>query len=178
MFLQRLGAIRARLRTNFALVRVMKLRSFATKAQMKTLPYETDTIVAEHTELYRYDNFRHFSVIKFFGITQLFAWSYLAEFSYRYLKDAKPPAPAIVEERSSFVRRITSILTENKYRNGITALCLVLGNRNITCLQLWGLRDPMSAEFKLCFVSGQFKRERPLGDGICAKICPRTQKCI
>lgn len=141
--LHRLGGVCARLRilTWPTHVRRVQTQPTTVKPQAK-LPYETDTNVTKHVEVYRFDNFRHFAVIKVFGLIQLMFWAYLADFSNRYLKDATPPV--VKDEGASRWARISAKFTENKYRNGITAICLLLGNVVAVGVALFTLRSVRS----------------------------------
>lgn len=93
------------------------------------MPYETDTNVAKDTLMYINDSSKYYKILSFFGVAQLAFWVYLAFFCHNNLKDA----PAKVSEKKktseeasvSWWQKLN--LGENKYRNGLTTICLIGG---------------------------------------------------
>jgi len=117
-------------------------RTFAT--QSKKLPFEVDTNVVQDVVLFKYENPRFFKMIILFGISQFVFWMYLAHFAYTCLRDItqsearKLGLPVEVDQDDGnpdkpWWRKIN--LGENKYRNGITILCTVVGN--VILLSSW-----------------------------------------
>ena len=97
-----------------------------------------DTRVTKDVLLFKYENQRFFNVLNFFALSQFMFWSYLAHFSYTTLRDiSKEDAEKQLRENLRLTndnaesislvwwRRIN--LGENKYRYGITVLCVSIG---------------------------------------------------
>lgn len=93
------------------------------------LPFEVDTKVAKHTEIFRFDNFRQFAAVRIFAVTQAFMWAYMANFCYSVTD------PANVQENQEeqagrmggFLALLRQRLTTDRYRYGLTAMCAVFG---------------------------------------------------
>lgn len=92
------------------------------------LPFEVDTNVAKHTEIFRFDNFRQFAAVRIFAVTQAFMWAYMANFCYSVTD------PANVQENQEqagrmggFLALLRQRLTTDRYRYGLTAMCAVFG---------------------------------------------------
>lgn len=93
------------------------------------LPFEVDTNVAKHTEIYRYDNFKLFMAIRIFAVTQAFIWAYMANFCYS-VTDPVKALPKEEEQRErvgGFLDVVRQRLTTDRYRYGLTALCSMFG---------------------------------------------------
>lgn len=88
------------------------------------LPFEISTDVSKDVLLYTYENSTFYKLLGIFGLSQLLFWTYLAQFSYKTLRDV-PPTEKTNGESLPFWRRIN--LGENRYRFGITALCTCVG---------------------------------------------------
>lgn len=103
----------------------------------KKLEFETESVVANDIVLFRYENDRLFKLLNIFALSQFVFWTYLAHFSYTTLRDVskeeaekqltanlkahgKENAPGLV-----WWRRVN--LGDNKYRYGITIMCLSIG---------------------------------------------------
>jgi len=104
----------------------------------KTSKLFEDTRVTKDVLLFKYENQRFFSILNFFALSQFMFWSYLAHFSYTTLRDiSKEDAEKQLKENmrltSDNVESISLVwwrrinLGENKYRYGITLLCLSIG---------------------------------------------------
>ena len=86
--------------------------------------WEIDTNVQKDVILYTHNNERFHKYMNIFAITQLGFWLYLAEFSMSTLRDV----PVAKKESDSDLPWYRSInLGENKYRRGITTLCIAVG---------------------------------------------------
>ncbi|XP_023232230.1 transmembrane protein 223-like [Centruroides sculpturatus] len=86
------------------------------------LPFEINADTSKDIVLFRFDNSTFYRLLGLFGATQLFFWFYLARFSHRNLRDAPS------DDNSSskpFWKKIN--LGENKFRHGVTFLCLGVG---------------------------------------------------
>lgn len=84
---------------------------------------ELNTNVAKDVVLFKYENKKQFRALNFFALAQFFFWNYLAYFAINDLRDA--PVPEEDQADLPFWRRIN--LGENKYRNGLSALCFIVG---------------------------------------------------
>lgn len=89
------------------------------------LPFEVDTNVAKHTEIYRYDNFKLFVAVRIFAISQAFIWAYMAHFCYSVTDPVKaqPKQEEQSERLGGFLDVVRQRLTTDRYRYGLTALC-------------------------------------------------------
>lgn len=103
----------------------------STPGAAKTLPYEVDSNVAKNTELYRYDNFRVFAALRIFSVSQVMLWTYLAHVSQTLFDDpdlvSKMRRDDVGDGKKTFVQTITEKLAVDKYRNSLTAFCLIFG---------------------------------------------------
>lgn len=86
------------------------------------LPFEINSDFSKDIVLFRFDNSTFYKLLGLFGMAQLFFWLYLAQFSYRNLKDVPTDANSTSKP---FWRKIN--LGQNKYRYGITFLCMSVG---------------------------------------------------
>ncbi|XP_014286494.1 transmembrane protein 223 [Halyomorpha halys] len=82
-----------------------------------------NTNVVKDVILFKYDNPKYFKYITYFGVSQFIFWMYLSHFAFTTLRDA--PVPKEGRENLPWWRRIN--LGEQKYRNGITLFCGVVG---------------------------------------------------
>lgn len=86
--------------------------------------WEIDTNVAKDVVLYVHHNPVFHKYLNIFALTQLGFWFYLAEFSVSTLKNVPVPK----QEADSNLPWYRSInLGEDKYRKGITTVCIFLG---------------------------------------------------
>ena len=89
---------------------------------------DVNTNVARDLILFKYDKPKFFRYLNIFGVCQFVFWSYLSHFAYTRLKDA----PIEKKEDDPWWKAIN--VGENKYRNGITFLCCLLGK----CISIIG----------------------------------------
>lgn len=93
--------------------------------------WEVDTNVTKDVVLYSHHNKQFHKYLNLFALTQLGFWLYLAEFSLSTLKDVPVQKPE-TETDLPWYRSIN--LGENKYRRGITTLCIAVGElSSLTC---------------------------------------------
>lgn len=88
-----------------------------------TKVYDVNTNVSKDVILYKYENPRFYKVLNLFGISQFIFWTYLSHFAFTSLKDAPVEKKDYVD--LAWYERIN--LGENKYRNGISIMCFVIG---------------------------------------------------
>lgn len=105
------------------------LKNYTPKAQELL---KLDTNVVKDVILFKYDNPKYFKYISFFGISQYIFWMYLAYFSFTTLRDA--PVSKEGNENLPWWRRIN--LGEQKYRNGVTLFCGVVG-KCVECINTY-----------------------------------------
>ncbi|XP_026479132.1 transmembrane protein 223-like [Ctenocephalides felis] len=94
--------------------------SSITRQQLRA--YDVNTNVTKDIILYKYENPRFFTLLNGFAICQFVFWVYLGHFAYTCLRDAP------LSEQAGDVawwRKIN--LGENKYKNTLAALCVILG---------------------------------------------------
>ena len=110
-----------RCKDNSALKNLVNKSRFSTKQV-----WEIDTNVTRDVVLYTHHNPQFHKLLNIFALTQVGFWLYLAEFSVSTLKDV--PVPKQDESSNSNLPWYRSInLGENKYRRGITTMCVALG---------------------------------------------------
>uniref|UniRef100_A0A1A9WYI8 Transmembrane protein 223 n=1 Tax=Glossina brevipalpis TaxID=37001 RepID=A0A1A9WYI8_9MUSC len=100
-----------------------------------TRAYDVSTNVSKDVILYKYENPRFFKVLNFFGISQFIFWTYLSHFAFTSLRDA----PVEQKEDIAWYERIN--LGENKYRNGISIMCFVIGYGLLFTVWMFTLRS-------------------------------------
>lgn len=86
--------------------------------------WEVDTNVTKDVILYSHNNEKFHRYLNLFALTQLGFWLYLAEFSMSTLRDV-PVKKGESETSLPWYRSIN--LGENKYRRGITTMCVAVG---------------------------------------------------
>uniref|UniRef100_G3MNG8 Transmembrane protein 223 n=1 Tax=Amblyomma maculatum TaxID=34609 RepID=G3MNG8_AMBMU len=127
---------------------VRSSRSSAHSAQQPSvrLPFEVDTNVAKHTEIYRFDNFKMFASVRMFTVAQLFLWSYMARFCYT-ITDPKEGVPPDLE-KSGRVGGLLDFLrdrfTTDRCRYGLVAVCTTIGTLVVAGSSLFVLRSVRS----------------------------------
>ena len=110
-----------RCKDNSALKNLINKSRFSTKQV-----WEIDTNVTRDVVLYAHHNPQFHKLLNIFALTQVGFWLYLAEFSVSTLKDV--PVSKQDESSNSNLPWYRSInLGENKYRRGITTMCVALG---------------------------------------------------
>lgn len=93
------------------------------------LPFEVDTNVAKHTEIYRYDNFRVFAALRMFTVSQAFLWAYMAQVCYTITdpKEAPPPGADTSGRFGGLFQFLRERLTTQPYRYGLVVFCTAVG---------------------------------------------------
>ncbi|XP_067634043.1 transmembrane protein 223 [Eurosta solidaginis] len=99
--------------------------------------HEVNTNVAKDVILFKYENPKYFNVLNIFALSQFVFWTYLSHYAFTSLKDA--PVQQIPGEELAWYDRIN--LGENKYRNGITTLCFLIGYGILCGAWLFTLRS-------------------------------------
>uniref|UniRef100_A0A1E1X8E1 Putative conserved plasma membrane protein n=1 Tax=Amblyomma aureolatum TaxID=187763 RepID=A0A1E1X8E1_9ACAR len=110
------------------------------------LPFEVDTNVAKHTEIYRFDNFKAFASLRMFTVVQLFLWSYMANYCYT-VTDPTEGVPPDVEKSGrvgGLLEFLRERLTTDRYRYGLVALCTTVGSLVVAGSSLFVLRSVRS----------------------------------
>lgn len=119
-----------------------------TPGAAKTLPYEVDSNVAKNTELYRYDNFRVFAALRIFSVSQVFLWTYLAHASQTLFDDpnlvSRMRKDDVGDGKKTFIQTVAEKLTVDKYRNSLTAFCLIFANGIVAAASIYMLRSVRS----------------------------------
>ncbi|XP_037954788.1 transmembrane protein 223 [Teleopsis dalmanni] len=98
---------------------------------------DINTNVAKDVVLFTYENPKFYKVINIFGIAQFVFWTYLSHFALTTLKDA--PVEENPEVELSWYQRIN--LGENKYRNGISVFCFLVGYGILFSVWMFTLRS-------------------------------------
>jgi len=76
--------------------------------------------------LYNHDNARFHRVLNIFAVAQFFFWMYTAQFAATTLRDIPVNKDSLTSDDLPWYRKIN--LGENKFRNGITILCVTVGS--------------------------------------------------
>lgn len=100
---------------------IAPIRSQSTRAA-----YDVSTNVQKDIVLFKYENPKFYKMLNFFGVCQFVFWTYLSHFAFTTLKDA--PVVEKPGEELKWFQRIN--LGENKYKNGITICCFLIGEWN------------------------------------------------
>lgn len=109
------------------------IRNLCTKVHL-----DPNTNVIKDVILFKYENARLYKWMNFFAVAQFLFWNYLSYFSMTNLRDAPVPQDDLKEDLP-FWRRIN--LGENKYRNGISILCFLMGYSILAACWLFTLRS-------------------------------------
>lgn len=104
-------------------VQIGKSASY-TSAVTKTI-HDVNTNVAKDVILFKYENPKFYMYMNIFAVVQYMFWTYLGLFALRNLKDAPVDKSAITDD-TPWYRKIN--LGENKYRNTLGTLAVVIGN--------------------------------------------------
>nr|CAG4651502.1 EOG090X0JX7 [Simocephalus serrulatus] len=107
------------LKENSTVKKFLNTTRFSTKHS-----WEVDTNVTKDVVLYIHNNPRFHRYLNLFAITQFGFWLYLAEFSLSTLRDI-PVQKTESDTNLPWYRSIN--LGENKYRRGITTMCVAVG---------------------------------------------------
>ncbi|XP_053967485.1 transmembrane protein 223 [Anastrepha ludens] len=99
--------------------------------------YDVNTNVTKDVILFKYENPRYYNVLNIFALCQFVFWTYLSHFAFTTLKDA--PVLELPEDELAWYQRIN--LGENKYRNGITTFCFLIGYGILCAAWLFTLRS-------------------------------------
>ncbi|CAD7015348.1 unnamed protein product [Ceratitis capitata] len=99
--------------------------------------FDVNTNVTKDVILFKYENPRYYKVLNIFGLCQFAFWTYLSHFAFTTLIDA--PVKGIPEEELKWYQKIN--LGENKYRNGITTFCFLIGYGILCATWLFTLRS-------------------------------------
>ncbi|KAM8714553.1 hypothetical protein ACLKA7_014643 [Drosophila subpalustris] len=111
---------------------VAPIRTNSTKAA-----FDVSTNVSKDVVLFKYENPRFYKMLNFFGICQFVFWTYLSHFAFTTLKDA--PVVEKPGEELKWYQRIN--LGDNKYKNGITFCCFMIGYGILFAVWMFTLRS-------------------------------------
>ncbi|EDW09212.1 transmembrane protein 223 [Drosophila mojavensis] len=111
---------------------IAPIRSQSTKAA-----YDVSTNVQKDIVLFKYENPKFYKMLNFFGLCQFVFWTYLSHFAFTTLKDA--PVVEKPGEELKWYQRIN--LGENKYKNGITICCFLIGYGILFAVWMFTLRS-------------------------------------
>jgi len=90
------------------------------------LHWEVNTNITKDVVLYNHDNARFHRVLNIFAVAQFFFWMYTAQFAATTLRDIPVNKDSLTSDDLPWYRKIN--LGENKFRNGITILCVTVGS--------------------------------------------------
>lgn len=89
--------------------------------------HDVNTNVIKDVILFKYENPKFYTYMNIFAVVQYLFWSYLGIFAFSSLKDA-PVDKSKIDETTPWFRKIN--LGENKYRNTLGILAVVIGTLN------------------------------------------------
>ncbi|XP_075978792.1 transmembrane protein 223 [Anticarsia gemmatalis] len=111
-------------------------------ATYSTIPTKTihdvNTNVIKDVILFKYENPKFYMYMNLFAILQYAFWSYLGIFAFTTLRDA-PVDKSKIDEDTPWFRKIN--LGENKYRNTLGAVSLVIGGGSLAMIWMYTLRS-------------------------------------
>lgn len=110
--------------------------SFST-VTTKTI-HDVNTNVIKDVILFKYENPKFFRYMNIFAVVQYAFWSYLGAFAFTSLRDA-PIDKSKIKEDTPFYQRIN--LGENKYKNTLSIIALVVGGSSLGMIWMYTLRS-------------------------------------
>ncbi|XP_055917704.1 transmembrane protein 223 [Eupeodes corollae] len=113
-----------------------KLAPPQSSANLCSKAFDVSTNVAKDVILFKYENPKFYKMLNAFAIVQFLFWNYLSHSAFTTLRDA-PVEEA--DEDAPWYRQIN--LGENKYRNGITVSCFLIGYGVLTVAWMYTLRS-------------------------------------
>lgn len=98
--------------------------------------FDVSTNVSKDIILFKYENPKFYKMLNIFAIVQFLFWNYLSHAAFTTLRDA--PVEEVAED-AAWYRRIN--LGDNKYRNGITVSCFLIGYGILAVAWMYTLRS-------------------------------------
>ncbi|XP_013188609.1 transmembrane protein 223 [Amyelois transitella] len=100
--------------------------------------HDVNTNVAKDVILFKYENPKFFMYMNLFAVVQYMFWSYLGLYAFSTLRDA-PVDQSKVDESTPWFRKIN--LGENKYKNGLATLAVVIGTGSLAMIWMYTLKS-------------------------------------
>lgn len=122
---------------NYTILKETPVERTVKNREFSFINLDANTSVLKDTILFKYENPKLFRAINLFAIAQFFFWNWLSYFSLTNLKDI--PVAEESKEKLPFWRRVN--LGENKYRNGIAAMCFIIGYGILTASWMFTLKS-------------------------------------
>ncbi|XP_026733806.1 transmembrane protein 223 [Trichoplusia ni] len=116
-------------------INIKKMSS--TSIPTKTI-HDVNTNVIKDVILFKYENPKFYMYMNIFAVVQYMFWTYLGVFSFSTLRDAPVDKSTITDETPWF-RRIN--LGENKYRNTLGIISVVIGGSSLAVIWMYTLRS-------------------------------------
>ncbi|XP_056631789.1 transmembrane protein 223 [Diorhabda sublineata] len=110
-------------------------RKFVCQRYFSERAIDVNTNVVKDVILYKFDNSRYFKLMNLFAFAQFGFWSYLSLTAYTTLRDA----PVDQTTGDHWWEKIN--LGENKYRNGISLFCGIVGWGILSIVWMYSLRS-------------------------------------
>ncbi|XP_053606742.1 transmembrane protein 223 [Plodia interpunctella] len=129
--------------------------------------HDVNTNVAKDVILFKYENPKFYTYMNIFAIVQYMFWSYLGLFAFTSLRDA-PVDQTKVDESTPWFRKIN--LGENKYKNGLATLSVIIGTGSLAIIWMYTLK---SVRYLVLHKGGQhitFITYGPLGKNRIMKV--------
>lgn len=101
-----------------------KVRNVTSSSVTTKTIHDVNTNVVKDVILFKYENPKFYRYMNIFAVVQYMFWSYLGIFAFSSLRDA-PVDKDKIDDDTPWFRRIN--LGENKYRNGLGIIAIVVG---------------------------------------------------
>ncbi|KAJ0178116.1 hypothetical protein K1T71_005939 [Dendrolimus kikuchii] len=100
--------------------------------------HDVNTNVIKDVILFKYENPKFYRYMNIFALVQYMFWTYLGIFAFSSLRDA-PVDSSMITEDTPWFRKIN--LGENKYRNTLGIVAIVVGTGSLTMIWMYTLRS-------------------------------------
>lgn len=116
---------------------VNSVRDVSSSVTTKTI-HDVNTKVVKDVILFKYENPKFYIYMNAFAVVQYMFWSYLGVFAFSSLRDA-PVDESKINDDTPWFRKIN--LGENKYRNGLGSIALLVGTGSLAMIWMYTLKS-------------------------------------
>ncbi|XP_028029126.1 transmembrane protein 223 [Bombyx mandarina] len=134
---KRVSALRYPLKCKECINNVNKVSFSSSSVTARTI-HDVNTNVAKDVILFKYENPSFYKYMNIFAGVQYAFWMYLGIFAFSTLKDA-PVDKSKITEDTPWYRKIN--LGENKYKNTLGTLAVIIGAGSLTMIWMYTLRS-------------------------------------
>ncbi|XP_047534790.1 transmembrane protein 223 [Vanessa atalanta] len=100
--------------------------------------HDVNTNVVKDVILFKYENPKFYMYMNIFAVVQYMFWTYLGLFALQNLRDA-PVDKSKITDDTPWYRKIN--LGENKYRNTLGALSIIIGTGSLAMIWMYTLKS-------------------------------------